>query len=428
MYFFNKLAFNFLFPKIQLHKWLFSNICIMCFLWEKTMPRRINEDHKEFRDVVSGKIREGLKKFIKTGSIFKSRGKNGKISISIPKIDIPHIVFGSNGTGVGRGDGKPGDVIGRDDPQGKGKGNKAGSEEAEGITISLDLEEILKFLQNELELPDLKPKQDNTFEDIKVKYNNISLVGPESLRHTRRTMLTALKRMCSTGEANILHQVPGYKEPVRLILPINSDKRYRQYKEIRNPSTNALIVYARDGSASMDTAKCEVVSDMAWWIDVWIKRFYKRVERMFVWHDTVAQEVDEQKFYKYRFGGGTTCSSALKLIAKQFENRFPPDKWNIYVFYFTDGENQYDDNNVFIQTLKKEFPPHLVNFVGITQIFAYDYRSSVLDLVRQAKQEEVLEDNIKTAEIEQSSSGSEDARNEAVLRAVKDLLGKNKIS
>ena len=393
------------------------------------MPRKIGEDHKEFRDVVSGRIRKALKKFIKSGSIFRSRGKNGKVSINIPKIDIPHIVYGENNSGVGRGNGKPGDVIGRDKNKGQGKGNQAGQDEAEGIMINLDLEEVLKFLQEELELPDLKPKQDNVFEDIKIKYNNISLVGPESLRHTRRTMLTALKRMCSTGEINQLHHIPGYTDPVKLITPINSDKRYRQYKEIKYPSTNACIIYARDGSASMDTAKCEIVSDMAWWIDVWIKRFYKRVERMFVWHDSVAQEVDEQKFYKYRFGGGTTCSSALKLIAKQFENRFPPNKWNIYVFYFTDGENQTNDNEVFIKTLKNEFPQHLINFVGITQIFAYDYRGSVLESVKRARQDAVLDEHIKTAEIEPTDNNLNGlTRNEAVLKAVKDLLGKTKIS
>ena len=393
------------------------------------MPRKIGEDHKEFRDVVSGRIRKALKKFIKSGSIFRSRGKNGKVSINIPKIDIPHIVYGENNSGVGRGNGKPGDVIGRDKNKGQGQGNQAGQDEAEGIMINLDLEEVLKFLQDELELPDLKPKQDNVFEDIKIKYNNISLVGPESLRHTRRTMLTALKRMCSTGEINQLHHIPGYTDPVKLITPINSDKRYRQYKEIKYPSTNACIIYARDGSASMDAAKCEIVSDMAWWIDVWIKRFYKRVERMFVWHDIQAQEVDEQKFYKYRFGGGTVCSSSLKLIAKQFENRFPPNKWNIYVFYFTDGENQINDNDVFIQTLKNEFPQHLINFVGITQIFAYDYRGSVLESVKRARQDAMLDEHIKTAEIEPTDSNLNGlTRNEAVLKAVKDLLGKTKIS
>ena len=77
-------------------------------------PRRIEEDHQQFRDVVGGKIRKELKKFIKTGKIFKNRGKNGKISISIPRIDIPHIVYGENNSGVGRGDVKPGDVIGKD--------------------------------------------------------------------------------------------------------------------------------------------------------------------------------------------------------------------------------------------------------------------------------------------------------------------------
>ena len=34
------------------------------------MPRRIEEDHKDFRDVYSGRIRKALKKFIKNGSIF----------------------------------------------------------------------------------------------------------------------------------------------------------------------------------------------------------------------------------------------------------------------------------------------------------------------------------------------------------------------
>ena len=119
-------------------------------------PRRIDSDHKDFRDVVSGKIRKALKKFVKTGSIFKNRGKGGKIQISIPRIDIPHIVYGDNNSGVGRGNVKPGDVIGKDDPK-NGQGNQAGQEEGEGITISIDMEELLQFMQDELQLPNLKP-------------------------------------------------------------------------------------------------------------------------------------------------------------------------------------------------------------------------------------------------------------------------------
>lgn len=386
-------------------------------------PRRIEEDHKSFRDVVGGKIRKALKKWIKTGNIFKNRGKNGKLTIPIERIDIPHIVYGENPNGVGRGNVKPGDVVGKDDSQSQGQGNQAGQDEAEAIMINLDMEEVLKFMQEELSLPNLRKKDDDCIDEVKIKYNNISLVGPESLRHTRRTMLQALKRMCSTGEINVLHKIPGYKDSVKLITPINSDKRYRQYKEIKQPSSNALIIYARDGSASMDQGKCDVVSDMSWWIDVWIRRFYKRVERMFVWHDVTATEVSEDKFYKYRYGGGTTCSSALKLIAKQFENRFPPNKWNIFVFYFTDGENWANDNELFVKLLQKEFNDKIVNLFAVTQIFSYDHSNSVMEAVDQAIIDGVVGDNIKTTEIPQDASGSEEARNKAILKSIREILG-----
>jgi len=389
------------------------------------LPRRIEEDHKDFIDVVSGRLRKALKKFIKSGKIVRNRGKRGKISISIPKIDIPHITFGDNGQGAGRGSGKEGDVIGRDP---KGKGDRAGQGEAEGITINLDLEAVLKFLAEELELPDLKPKPSDTFDEVKIKYNNISLIGPESLRHNRRTFLQALKRQAAEGTINDLEFVPGCPTPMRMIKPIQKDKRYRQYREIKYPSTNALVIYARDGSGSMDAFKCDVVSDMAWWIDVWIRRFYKRVDRLFVWHDSVAMEVDEEKFYKYRFGGGTTCSSALKFIAKQFENRYPPQKWNIYVFYFTDGDNWDDDNSVFIESLKEDFGPNIVNLVGITQIMPYHYDGSVKNVVDSAiKDGDISSANIRTVQIaSESGSLTDEERDQQILEAISALMGKER--
>lgn len=394
------------------------------------MPRRIEEDWKDFRDVVGGKIRKALKKFIKSGQIVRNRGKNGKISITIPKIDIPHIVYGSGDDGVGRGEGKDGDVIGKDEPK-KGKGS-AGQGESEGITISLDLEDVLKFMQEELKLPNLKKKTNETYDEIKIKYNNISLIGPESLRHNRRTLMQTLKRQAVEGTLSDLSYVPGLKDPVRILKPINEDKRYRQFNEIKIPSSNALIVFARDGSGSMDATKCDIVSDMSWWIDTWIRRFYDRVDRLYVWHDSSAMEVDEDKFYKYRFGGGTTCSSALKFISKQFENRYPTNKWNIYVFYFTDGENWTDDNQVFISTLESDFGPNVVNFTGITQILSSVTTGSVKHDVDQAIRQGKLErDYVRTVSVGEGSTAgywnssalSEEERNKQIMNAIKLLLG-----
>jgi len=398
------------------------------------MPRRIEEDHKDFRDVVSGRIRRALKKFIKSGQIVRNRGKNGKIAITIPKIDIPHIVYGSSDDGVGRGPGKDGDVIGRDPKPGKGNG--AGEGETEGITINLDLEEVLKFMKEELQLPNLKKKPNEIYDEIKIKYNNISLIGPESLRHNRRTLMQTLKRQAAEGTLNNLKYVPGLPDPVRVLQPIKEDKRYRQFNEIKIPSSNALVIFARDGSGSMDDAKCDIISDMSWWIDTWIRRFYDRVDRLYVWHDSMAMEVDEEKFYKYRFGGGTTCSSALKFITKQFENRYPPNKWNIYVFYFTDGENWGDDNETFIKTLQDEFTPEVVNFTGITQILSYTYDGSVKHQVDEAiKAGRLDKEYVRTVSIGPTTEGkstagyyspptlSEDERNEQIMDAIKKLLG-----
>lgn len=403
------------------------------------MPRRIDEDHKDFHDVYGGRKRKYLKKFINNGKFTRWRGKDGKIIITVPKIDIPHIVHGESSGGVGRGEGKPGDVIGRDDPK-KGKGRGAGQGKGQGIDISVDIDEVLKFLQEDLQLPNLKPKPNQTYEDVIIKYNDISKTGPEALRHNKRTFLQALKRQCSTGEMNKLHMIPGFAQPVPLIKPNNSDKRYRQWREIKIPASNAVIFFARDGSASMDQFKCDIVSDMSWWIDLWIRNFYKRVERCYIWHDTRAMEVDEEKFYKHRYGGGTTCSSAIKLIAKQLENRFPPHKWNIYVLYFSDGDNWGNDNAAFCESIKEQFPQNVVNFVGITQVLSWQYQGSLKNYVDENLLPNVP--NVRTTNIgpeegpdlsNQTASRyygqpqmTEEERDSQIRRAIIDLLGNPK--
>lgn len=388
------------------------------------MPKRIEEDHKDFRDVINGRLRQSLRKHIKNGKIFKNRGKNGKISINVPSIDQPYIVYGDNSTGVGRdsGNGQPGDVLGTD--PGSKKGNQAGDESGEGTTIQVDLEEVLEFMQDELKLPDMQPKQQGQQEDKRIRYTSLSLVGPPSLRHMKKTMLNALKRSIANGSAKELHYVPGIADPVPLIVPEKGDVRYRQWKEYNIPDSNALIVFARDGSGSMDQEKCDVVSDMCWWISCWIKRFYKKVDSCYIWHDTVAEEVNEEKFYNYRYGGGTICSSAFKKMLELFENTYPPNKFNIYVFYFTDGENFGNDNDVLVELLSKEFTKDKVNMVGVTQIFASAYADSVVKSLDTAVSDGTLSNtNIKSVLIQNNLSTTTEMQ---VLEAIQKLLGAKK--
>lgn len=393
------------------------------------MTRAIDRDWRHFRKVIDGRLRKELKKFFSTGKFVTKRAKNGKMAWTLPRIELPHIVYGEGNGGIGRGPGQKGDVIGRDPKKGDDGG--PGQEEADGITVNVDLTDVLMFAKDELQLPDMKPKPNDTFKDVKIRYNNISLTGPESLRHNRRTMLRAMQRLACTGEADKLHLLPGYSEPVRLITPINSDKRYRQYQEFWEPSSNAVIMFGRDGSNSVDQYRCEIISDICWWIDAWIRQFYENVERCYFWHDVNAKEVDEDTFYKYRYGGGTNCSSCLKLMAKQFESRFQPSKWNIYCFYFGDGDNVTDDNPVFAQTLKESFPPEVCNLFGFTQVVCWNYNNSLkkyldgnLEKLPNFRSTSVgKEDSPNRFGTWTAPTMSDDERNEAVKRAIRYMLG-----
>jgi uncharacterized sporulation protein YeaH/YhbH (DUF444 family) len=405
------------------------------------MVKRIEEDSKQFRDAVSGKVHKQLRRYANKGHIFRLRPDGGgKIAIPIDQIAIPKFLHGKANGGILRGPGNEGDVLGRD-PQGQ-KGNKPGDEHSEGIEVQIDIDYVLKFLKDQLHLPNLKPKENQTFDEVEYKYNNISITGLHSLRHMRRTLMKALQRLIMTGDADKLTMVPGLAQPVRLITPTNQDFRYRQYTEVYKPTSNAVIFFARDCSYSMNDLKCDIVSDMSWWIDVWIRSFYKRTERVYIVHDTESEEVDEQKFYKYRYGGGTKCSSALDLISKQFKYRFPPEKWNIYVFYFSDGENWDNDNAAFCDRLKDKFPPDIVNFMGITQVLCWNYNNSLKQFVDgQIGQGRFDPNHIRTVSIGQedaqqpyvghtmsSTSLTDDERDEAVMKAIKELLGRKEIN
>ena len=173
----------------------------------------------------------------------------------------------------------------------------------------------------------------------------------------------------------------------------------------------------------MDQNKCDIVSDMAWWIDLWIRKFYDRVERMYVWHDTEAEEVDEKKFYRYRYGGGTKCSSVLRLASKIIENRYHPSKWNIYFFYFTDGENWGGDNELFNNIIQNEFNSNVANMFGITQVLPWSYQNSLKEYMDDNNNN----NNLKSVQINYTSSNfqiSEEERGSQIKDAIIGLLGK----
>lgn len=120
------------------------------------------------------------------------------------------------------------------------------------------------------------------------------------------------------------------------------------------------------------------------------------------------------------------------------ENRFPPEKWNIYVIYFTDGENWDNDNQNFTKIIKEQFTEDIVNFIGIAQILPWRYKGSLKEYVDEnVLMSENPPSNVVTTDIMPSdkpadsqsmwgysSELSEEERDEKIKEAIIDLLGR----
>lgn len=292
------------------------------------MILKIEKDHSRFRQIVKGKIRKELRKYISRGEMIGRRGRD-VISIPVPQISLPHFRYGSKGVGgVGQGDGEPGTPLSPADGDGTGQ---AGEDPGRHILeVDVTLEELAQLLGEELELPNIEPRGKKNILEEKQRYTGIRSAGPESLKHFRRTFKAALKRQLISGTYN-----PD--DPV--IVPIREDKRYRSWRVTENPESNAVIIHMMDVSGSMGDEQKEIVRIEAFWIDTWLRSQYQNVETRYIVHDAAAYVVDRDTFYHLRESGGTKISTAYHLCNKLIEEEFPPSDWNIYPFHFSDGDN-----------------------------------------------------------------------------------------
>ncbi len=297
--------------------------------------QKIQRDLSRFRQIVRGQVKKNLRKYMSQGEMIGRQGKR-LVSIPLPQIDIPRFRYGAQDSGgVGQGEGNEGDPIGQGDPQ-EGSG-QAGSEPGKHIIeAEMTIEELAEILGEELELPQIEPKGQKNILSEKSKYSKIRRVGPDSLRHFKRTYKEALQRQIITGEYNP-------KNPT--IIPIKDDMRYRSWTLEPQPQSNAIIIYMMDVSGSMGNEQKEVVRTTAFWIETWLRSQYKQIEICYIVHDAAAKEVDQDTFYRLREGGGTRISSAYALCNHIIDSRYSPEEWNIYPFHFSDGDNWGDGDN-----------------------------------------------------------------------------------
>lgn len=369
------------------------------------MVLKIEQDYNRFKQIVRGRIKKELRKFITNGELIGKQGKD-LISIPLPQIDIPHFTFGSRQKGgVGQGEGNPGDPLGGD-PQ-EGDDPQAGNLPGEHLLeVDISLEELAEILGEELELPRIEPKGKSNIVHYRSKYSSLRRTGPDSLVHRKRTYKEALKRQILAGT---------YRSERPIIVPIREDRRYRSWKEEKKPEFNAVVIYMMDVSGSMGQEQKEIVRIESFWIDTWLRSQYDGLETRYIIHDAVAREVDQSTFYHTRESGGTIISSAYKLCLKTIEEDYDPDEWNIYAFHFSDGDNwSSNDTQECLSLLANQMLPNLNVFCYGQVESEYGSGQFLRDLNERfdEKEEKVLSSRIESKE--------------KIFDSIKAFLGKGK--
>lgn len=368
------------------------------------MTRAIERDMGRFNEIVRGRIRKDLKKYVNHGEMIGRKGRE-MVSIPVPNIDIPHFRHGQKGSGgTGQGEGEVGQPIGKGQDEGDGTG-KAGGDPGQHVReVEVSLDELATMLSEELELPNIVPKGTQSLKTRKDKYNTISRVGPDSLRHFKRTYKEALKRHIASGT---------YTPSDPVVVPGKEDERFRSWKTVQEPQANAAIIYVMDVSGSMTDDQKAIVRTEAFWIDTWLRSQYDGVTTRYIVHDAIAHEVDEDTFFRVKESGGTRISSAYKKLLSVIERDFPVSDWNLYCFQFSDGDNWGEDNRECSRLLVEQILP-------ISNLFCYGQVESPYgsgDYIRELRRIVDKHENLVLSEIPSK---------EAIFDSIKTFLGRGK--
>ncbi|TCP53784.1 hypothetical protein EV586_105128 [Tumebacillus sp. BK434] len=336
-----------------------------------SLHRKGYQDQLRHQEKVRDAIKKNLADLVTDESIIM---QNGRQIIKVPIRSLDEFRFRYNfnkGQHGGQGDGSSsvGDVLGKDPGSGqqqKGPGKGEGAGEQPGVDYyeaEVSLDEIETMLFKDLELPNLQRK---TLDDIKtqdIRFNDIRKKGLSGNIDKRRTLIEAVRRNALSGKQGL----QGGIHP--------DDLRYKTWEEIEVPHSQAVVLAMMDTSGSMGQFEKYIARSFFFWMTRFLRTKYEHVDIQYIAHHTEAKVVTEHEFFTKGESGGTICSSAYNLALNLIGQKYPPDKFNIYPFHFSDGDNLSSDNEKCLRLVKQLM--EISNIFGYGEVNQYN-RSSTL--------------------------------------------------
>ena len=308
--------------------------------WE--LRRRGLKDSLRHDQRVKEAIRKNLRELIAEEAIITSDGTR-RVKIPLRYLEQYHFKYGQPPQGVGQGEGQPGDVLGQRSNDGNSPGDGPPGDQPGEHTyeVEMPLEELAQMMLEDLALPWLEAKPERQLTTTSHRFTDVRRSGSLANLDKRRTLLENIKRNAARGAPTVgrFH---------------DADLRYKVWDIHEQRQASAAVYMLMDVSGSMTTSKKYIAKSFFFWMVRFLQLKYQKVEMVFIAHDTEAQVVSEQDFFALSQGGGTRCSSAYQLALTHLQQQHPGDRWNTYLFHFSDGDNLPDDNAVckgLVQTL-----------------------------------------------------------------------------
>lgn len=334
------------------------------------------EDRRRHRQLVEKSIKENLGDILSEESII-GESKNKKFKIPIRGIKEYQFVFGKNNKGVatGTGEEKRGDKIGDGGKSSGNAGNKgAGNSPGEDVyETEITLEELMDYIVEDLELPNLdKKKYSEIITESAGRKRGYQRYGINPRLAKKKTVVAKISRkqgkkraLMEAGMDNKISRFPFKEE----------DLRYHKVKKKPKKESNAVMIFIMDVSGSMDSSKKYMARSLFFVLSRFIKRKYNNIAFEFVSHTTVAKVVNEFEFFHKAESGGTYISSGINTALKLIKEKYPPEMWNIYPIYASDGDNWSEDNERAMKSVRELCD--LSNMFGYAELLPSTYSTTM---------------------------------------------------
>ena len=280
------------------------------------------------------KVREAVRSHLPEAIAGGDVLSGGTKTIRVPVRMLEHYHFRLRSPeqpqGVGQGAAKPGDTLGP--PGGAPASGKGGGGRNDGgfeFLLEFKVDDIVDWLWEEMKLPNLRARVGRAEETDWIR-EGWDRHGARSRLDRRRSMRESIKRRGVQSADS-----PRFTD---------DDLRFRQLTRREQPATQAVVFFLMDVSASMSDRDRQLAKSFFFWAVQGLRRQYRHLDTVFVAHTTEAWEFNEEEFFKVSGSGGTVTSAGLKKVREIISARFDPGRYNVYLFYASDGDNASSDH------------------------------------------------------------------------------------